>query len=68
MERTDRRITSANNASYFMAGYVMNMSTLVSNINRRGQKDFSFKVRHKAYARPLPASLKKADLTINRET
>jgi len=33
-----------------MAGYVMNMSILVSNINHRGQKDLSFKVRHKAYA------------------
>ena len=35
---------------YFMAGYVMKMSILVSNINRCGQKDFSFEVRHKAYA------------------
>jgi hypothetical protein len=26
----------------------MNMNTLVSNINRRGQEDLSFKVRHKA--------------------
>ncbi|MDA3911208.1 MAG: hypothetical protein PF448_07625 [Bacteroidales bacterium] len=33
-----------------MAGYVMKMSILVSNINRGGQKDLSFKVRHKAYA------------------
>jgi len=33
-----------------MAGYVMKMSILVSNINNRGQKDLSFKVRHKAYA------------------
>jgi hypothetical protein len=33
-----------------MAGYVMKMSILVSNINHRGQKDLSFKVRHKAYA------------------
>ena len=33
-----------------MAGYVMKMSILVSNINHRGQKDFSFEVRHKAYA------------------
>ena len=33
-----------------MAGYVMKMSILVSNINRCGQKDLSFKVRHKAYA------------------
>ena len=39
-----------------MAGYVMKMSILVSNINQCGQKDFSFKVRHKAYARPLGAS------------
>ena len=36
-----------------MAGYVMKMSILVPNINRRGQKDLSFKVRHKAYACPL---------------
>jgi len=36
-----------------MAGYVMKMSILVSNINHGGQKDFSLKVRHKAYARPL---------------
>ncbi|MDP2692028.1 MAG: hypothetical protein Q8O88_00130 [bacterium] len=35
-----------------MAGYVMKMSNLVSNINQCGQKDFSFKVRHKVYARP----------------
>jgi hypothetical protein len=33
-----------------MAGYVMKMSILVSNINRCGKKDLSFKVRHKAYA------------------
>jgi len=33
-----------------MAGYVMKMSILVSNINRGGKKDLSFKVRHKAYA------------------
>ncbi len=33
-----------------MAGYVMKMSILVPNINRRGKKDSSFKVRHKAYA------------------
>ena len=31
-------------------GYLMNMSILVSNIYHRGQKDLSFKVRHKAYA------------------
>jgi len=41
-----------------MADYVMNMSALVPNINQRGQKDFSFKVRHKAYARPLVARLR----------
>jgi len=28
----------------------MNMSNLVPNKNRRGKKDLSFKVRHKAYA------------------
>jgi hypothetical protein len=33
-----------------MAGYVMNMSNLVSIINHSGQKDLSFIVRHKAYA------------------
>jgi hypothetical protein len=33
-----------------MAGYVVKMSNLVSNINRSGQKDLSFEVRHKAYA------------------
>ena len=33
-----------------MAGYVLKMSILVSNINQCGQKDLSFKVRHKAYA------------------
>jgi hypothetical protein len=38
-----------------MAGYVMKMSILVPNINHRGQKDSSFEVRHKAYARPLVA-------------
>jgi len=26
------------------------MNILISNINHRGQKDFSFEVRHKAYA------------------
>jgi ELWxxDGT repeat protein len=31
----------------------MEMNILVSNKNHRGQKDFSFEVRHKAYARPL---------------
>jgi hypothetical protein len=40
-----------------MAGYVVNMNILVSNINHRGQKDLSLKVRHKAYARPLAASV-----------
>jgi hypothetical protein len=39
-----------------MAGYVMKMSILVPNINHRGQKVFSFEVRHKAYARPLGSS------------
>ena len=33
-----------------MAGYVMKMNNLVPNINRSGQKDLSFNVRHKAYA------------------
>ncbi len=33
-----------------MAGYVMKMSILVSNINQCGKKNSSFKVRHKAYA------------------
>ena len=42
-----------------MAGYVMKMNILVSNINRCGQEDLSFKVRHKAYARPLCGSLKR---------
>jgi len=41
-----------------MAGYVVNMSILVPNINLRGQKDLSLKVRHKAYARPLTGILK----------
>jgi len=36
-----------------MAGYVMKMNILVPNINHREQKDLSFEVRHKAYARPL---------------
>jgi len=36
-----------------MADLGLIMNILVSNINRRGQKDLSFKVRHKAYARPL---------------
>ena len=39
-----------NNASYFMAGYVMKMNILVSNINLCEQKDLSLKVRHKANA------------------
>jgi hypothetical protein len=33
-----------------MAGLGLNMNILVSNINLCGQKDLSFKVRHKAYA------------------
>jgi len=33
-----------------MAGYGLNMNILVTNINLCGQKDSSFKVRHKAYA------------------
>ena len=33
-----------------MAGYVMKMNILVSNINWCGKKDLSFEVRHKAYA------------------
>ena len=47
-----------------MAGYVMKMSILVPNINRRGQKDFSFKVRHKAYACPLGAIISATHETI----
>ena len=37
-----------------MAGYIVKMSILVSNKNRRGLKDLSFKVRHKAYASRYP--------------
>jgi hypothetical protein len=33
-----------------MAGYVMKLSNIVSNKNQCGQKDLSFKVRHKAHA------------------
>jgi hypothetical protein len=33
-----------------MAGYGLKYNILVSNINQCGQKDFSFEVRHKAYA------------------
>jgi len=33
-----------------MAGYGLKMNILVPNINHGGQKDLSFKVRHKAYA------------------
>jgi hypothetical protein len=47
-----------------MAGYVMKMSILVSNINRCTLKDSSFKVRHKAYACPLQASRKKRNQRI----
>jgi len=36
------------------------MNILVSNINHRGQKDFSFEVRHKVYARPLRTSPEKS--------
>jgi len=46
-----------------MAGYVLKMNILVPNINHRGQKDLSFKVRHKAYARPLGRILKKTQHT-----
>ena len=49
---------AGNNALYFMAGYVMKMNILVPNINQRGQKDLSLKVRHKVYARPLAATKK----------
>jgi len=41
-----------------MAGYVLNMNILVSNINHCGQKDLSFDVRHKAYACPLCVIIK----------
>ena len=41
-----------------MADYILNMNILVTNINHRGQKDLSFEVRHKAYARPLPPIIK----------
>lgn len=37
-----------------MAGYVMKMSILVSNINRRGLKDLSSEARHKSICCPLP--------------
>jgi len=37
------------------------MNILVPNRNHRGLKDFSLKVRHKAYARPLWAILKKSE-------
>ena len=40
-----------------MAGLGLNMNTIVLNINQCGQKDLSLKVRHKAYACPLPARL-----------
>ncbi|MFA7301951.1 MAG: hypothetical protein WC069_06595 [Candidatus Shapirobacteria bacterium] len=36
-----------------MAGLVLNMNILVPNINNCGQKDLSFEVHHKVYARPL---------------
>jgi len=49
-----------------MAGYVMKMSILVPNISRCGQKELSFKVRHKAYACPLCLTLKR--LTVQKKT
>ena len=48
-----------------MAGYVMKMSILVPNINRRGQKDLSLKVRHKVYARPLGTILSASKVNIH---
>jgi hypothetical protein len=45
----NKKTTANKDAYYFMAGYVMKMSNLVPNINLSGQKDLSFKVRHKAY-------------------
>ena len=51
-----------------MAGYVMKMSILVSNINHRGQKDLSFKVRHKAYACPLAPISAKNEENINNNS
>jgi hypothetical protein len=44
-----------------MAGYIMKMNILVSNINRCGQKGLSLKVRHKAYA-PRCKQLKKMNI------
>ncbi len=41
-----------------MAGFGQNMNILVPNINQCGQKDLSFKVRHKADA-PRYLALKK---------
>ncbi|PKP20209.1 MAG: hypothetical protein CVU06_10760 [Bacteroidetes bacterium HGW-Bacteroidetes-22] len=49
-KKYDRQKYSLQQGIYFMVDYVMNMSILVSNINRCGQKALSFKVRHKAYA------------------
>jgi hypothetical protein len=45
-----------------MAGYVMKMNILVSNINQCGQEDLSSEVRHKAYARPLCTIYQKREL------
>jgi len=36
-----------------MAGFFPIMNILVTNTNHSGQKDLSFEVRHKAFARPL---------------
>jgi len=44
------------------------MNILISNINHRGQKDLSFEVRHKAYARPLPTRLKDSTIMKNRSS
>ena len=48
-----------------MAGYVMKMNTLVPIIDHSGQKDLSFKVRHKSICYPLWARLGKKQTKIN---
>ena len=47
-------------------GVSLIMNILVPNINRRGQKDLSSEVRHKAYARPLALIIKQNDTNDNK--
>ena len=48
-----------------MAGYIMKMSILVSNLNHHGEKDFSFKFTQKEYAAHHHQYLKRQKIELN---